>query len=175
MHKYLKIALLLCPWASSAQTVVTSMQTANNPDLLSVQVTGTRDGRPFRHSFRYETTGLTQPERDSLYQQSSRTLATLGITSMPKLDVPGAVSTESESSITVACTNCTRKGELQLYGDNSVHTRKLNHNRPGADVFPVTVPLAAGTYRLVYKQRGRQPIEMLLTIAEGEKKQLTLP
>lgn len=175
MHKYLKIALLLCPLAGSAQTVVKSMQTANNPDVLSMNVVGTRDGRPFRHSFRYETTGLTQSERDSLYRQSSRTLAALGITSMPKLDIPGTANTESESSVTVACANCTRKGELQLYGANSVHTRKLNYNRAGADAFPVTVPLAAGTYRLVYKQRGRQPIEMPLTIAEGEKKQLMLP
>ena len=133
MHKYLKIALLLCPLASSAQTVVTSMQTANNPDLLSVQVTGTRDGRPFRHSFRYETTGLTQSERDSLYRQSSHTLATLGI-SMPKPDVPGTANTEAGSSITITCTGCTRKGNLEIYGTNSVHTRKLNYNRAGADV-----------------------------------------
>ena len=175
MNTYLKIALLLYPLAGSAQTVVTSMQTANNPDLLSMYVRGTQNGRPFRHTLHFEVTGLTQPQRDSLYRQSSRALAALGITSMPQLDVPGTANTESESSVTVACANCIRKGELQLYGANSVHTRKVNYKRPGSDVFPVTVPLSAGTYRLVYKQRGRQPIELPLTIAEGEKKQLMLP
>ncbi len=174
MNAYLKIALLLCPLAGSAQTVVTSMQTTDNPDVLAMNVIGTRDGRPFRHSFRYETTGLTQPERDSLYRQSSRTLAALGIP-MPKPYVPGTANTESENSVTITCATCIRKGDLEIYGTNSVHTRKLNDNRAGADVFPITVPLAPGDYRLVYKQRGQPTIEMPLTIAGGEKKQLTLP
>jgi hypothetical protein len=176
MNNYLKIALLLCPLAGSAQTLVKSMQTANNPDVLSMQVTGTLDGRPFRHTLRYEVAGLTQSQRDSLYQQSSRALASLGITSVPKLDSPNKANTEAGgSSVTIACADCIRKGELALYGANSVHTRKMNYNRPGATQFPLMLPLAAGNFRLVYKQRGRRPIEMPLTITEGEHKQLTLP
>lgn len=176
MNNYLKIALLLCPLTGSAQTLVKSMQTANNADVLSMQVIGTQDGRPFRHTLRYEVAGLTQPQRDSLYRQSSRALASLGITSVPKLDILTEASAEiSSSSVTIACADCIRKGELALYGANWVHTNKVNYKRPGATRFPLTVPLAAGNYRLEYRQRGRRPIEIPLTITEGEHKQLTLP
>ena len=176
MNNYLKIALLLCPLAGSAQTVVTSMQTANNERELSMNVVGTQAGRPFRHTLRYEVAGLTQSQRDSLYRQSSSALASLGITSVPKLDSPNKANTEAGgSSVTIACADCIRKGELALYGANWVHTNKVNYKRPGAMRFPLMIPLAAGNYQLVYKQRGRRPIEMPLTITEGEHKQLTLP
>ncbi|MBO0930854.1 hypothetical protein [Fibrella aquatilis] len=180
MNTYMKIALLLCPLAGSAQTVVTSMQTANNPDMLSMNVAGTRDGRPFRHTLRHNVAGLTQAQRDSLYEQSRQALAALGITNVPGLKTPDdqRLSTESGTTVTITCETCTRKGQLELFDASTVRAGKkryYNYYQSLVPHFPVTIPLAAGNYQLVYKQRGHRAVELPLTITEGEKKQLTLP
>jgi len=70
---------------SSAQTVVESMQTTNSDVTLSMNIVGKRDGRPFRHTLRFDMAGMTKMERDSLYQQTLRTLGILGISNVPGL------------------------------------------------------------------------------------------
>ena len=176
MTTYLKIALLLCPLACSAQTVITSRQTGTIRNELTMNVAGTMDGRPFRHMLRYDVAGLGQLQRDSLLARGHRALALL-VPGIEPLTMPSDPKNDraETTTVTLQCETCTGKGELFLYGQNSLSTRKVNANRPGSMRFPLTVPLTPGDYRLVYKQRGRQPIELPLTLAEGEKKQISLP
>lgn len=170
------LPLLLSSLLSTAQTMITSRQTGIAHNELTMNVVGTMDGRPFRHTLRYNVTGLDEPQRDSLFEQGYRALAIL----VPGIKPPTRVSGKEDiapaetSTVTVNCETCTRKGELLLYGQDFLATRKVNDNRPGAMRFPLTVPLAAGNYRLVYKQRGRQPIELSYTLNPREQKQLTL-
>lgn len=168
------------PLTASAQTIVRSMQTVNNDKELSVNVVGTQTGRPFRHQIRYDVTGLTKAQRDSLYAESVQALATLGITNVPGLQKPGLENAEGQAAtqtgvVTITCVTCQRKGQLELYGSNYLHTRMMNPKGEPQKRFPVTMRLGPDQYRLVYKQRGHQPVEVPFVLSIGEAKQLTIP
>lgn len=179
MKIHLMILLLVGPLSGRTQTVVRSMQTVNNDKELSMTIVGTKDGRSFRHALRYDVTGLAKTQRDSLYGKSVEALATLGITNVPGMQV-GTEKTADRATvpsgvITIACETCTRKGQLELYGSNYLHTRNMKPKGEPQNRFPLTMQLGSDRYRLVYKQKGRQPVEIPFMLSGGETKQLAIP
>ena len=169
------LPLLLSSLLSTAQTTITSMQTGTIRNELTMNVVGTKDGLPFRHTLRYNVMGLDKPQRDSLFEQGYRALAILVPGIKPLINLPGKDIAPAEiSTITVNCETCTRKGELFLYGPNFLATRKLNARRSPQSRFPLTLPLGPGEYRLTYKQVGSRAIDLSFTLKPEERKQLTL-
>ena len=76
--------------------------------------------------------------------------------------------------VTIACTACLRNGQLELYGANYLQTRRMKPKGVPQNRFPVTMQLSPDQYRLVYRQRGRQPVEIPFVLGNGETKQLTI-
>lgn len=180
MNTYWLILLLsIGSLVSPAQTIVRSMQTVDNDNELSMNVVGTRDGRPFRHTLRYDVSGLTKPQRDSVYERNAQVLATLGITNVPGMrsrsEKTAASVTAPSGVVTIACAACERKGQLELYSTNYLQTRRIKPKGEPQNRFPVTMQLGPDQYRLVYKQRGRRPVEIPFALIGGETRQLTIP
>jgi len=110
------------------------MQTTNSDVTLSMNIVGKRDGRPFRHTLRFDMAGMTKMERDSLYQQTLRTLGILGISNVPglkKADLEGTGShvAVQNSKITFRCETCTGRGRVEIYGNDFTSTRSFNTKR----------------------------------------------
>ncbi|MFD2571011.1 hypothetical protein ACFSUS_10230 [Spirosoma soli] len=165
----------------SAQTIVKSMQTTNNDKTLAMNIVGKRDGRPFRHNLHFDVEGLTQMQRDSLYEQTLHTLGVLGIKNVPGLkplkstvDEQNDNKAQESSAVTFGCETCTGKGRLEVYGNNFLMTRSFNTKRDAQPLFPLTVRLSAGQYRNKYWQNGVLQTELPFTVNAGEANEVKI-
>lgn len=180
MRPILTILLTCLNLTTFAQTIVQSMQMTNNDKTLTMNIIGQRNERPFRHTVHFDVTGMTQPQRDSLYAQTLQTLRILGITDVSGLTKPGpdAVNQQTNAkartnTVTLQCETCLSKGYLEIYGDNYLHTSKLNSKRHSPMRFPLRLPLSPGSYYLVYVQKG-QRIQLPFTVKADEANIVTM-
>lgn len=142
--------------SATAQTVIEHMATTNNDDVLAMTITGKRDGNSFRHALRFDVKGMTIPQRDSLYEQTLRTLGILGIANVPGQKTSSTVDTTSEKpggTITFRCETCSGKGRLEVYGNGYTVTRVIDHRPDEAHSFPMRIRFAPGDYRLLYYEK----------------------
>ncbi len=156
-----------------AQTVVESMQTANNDKVLSINIVGKRDGQTFRHTLRFDVTGLSQAQRDSLLYQSRRILNMLDVDNVPPGLLKSSEEIKQESAVTSDRTtfryeNCTGRGRIEVYGDNWLSTRQFNTRRDRQPLFPLTMRLAPGDYRYRLRRNGTWRTEESFTVKAGE-------
>jgi len=155
------------------------MQTTNSDVTLSMNIVGKRDGRPFRHTLRFDMAGMTKMERDSLYQQTLRTLGILGISNVPglkKADLEGTGShvAVQNSKITFRCETCTGRGRVEIYGNDFMSTRSFNTKRDTQPFFPLTMQLGSGEYMLMYWQNGERQKQLMFSVKTDEEKVVTV-
>ena len=174
MKTILTTLLLSLSVSAVAQTVVHSMQTADNLQTLSMTVTGKRDGRPFRHNLRFDVAGMTQTQRDSLYQQMLRTLDMLDIRNVPGMKRPGADVVIRGDSVVFRCETCGRKGQLEIRRGDYLATRSIGAKRAPQNRFPMTMHLGPGDYQMLYRQRGNREVQSSFTVKAGEPNVVTV-
>lgn len=174
--KLILTSFWLCAVAltASAQTIVQSMQTANNDKTLAMTIVGVKDGRSFRHNLRFDVVGMTQTQRDSLYQQTLRTLDVLGIRNVPGMYRPKTDLVVRGDSVVFRCETCERKGELEIRRGNYLATQLINAKRDPRKRFPLTMHLSPGDYQLLYRQRGSREIQSSFTVKAGEQNTVTV-
>jgi len=150
------------------------MQTSNNDNTLAMTIVGKKDGRPFRHSLRFDVAGMTKVQRDSLYQQTLGALDMLGIRNVPGMKRPGADTTVQGDSVVFRCETCGKKGELEVSSGNFLATRLINAKRDPGKRFPLTMHLSPGDYKLLYRQRGSREIQSSFSVKAGEQNVVTV-
>ncbi|MCY7349420.1 MAG: hypothetical protein LH606_01965 [Cytophagaceae bacterium] len=175
MKTLLTTCCLLCALVitASAQTIVQSMQTINNDNTLAMTIVGKKDGRPFRHSLRFDVAGMAKVQRDSLYQQTLGVLDILGIRNVPGMKRPGADVVQGDS-VVFRCETCGKKGKLEISGGNYLATRPINPKRDPGKRFPLTMHLSPGDYKLLYRQRGSREIQSSFSVKAGEQNVVTV-
>lgn len=138
-------------------------------------IVGNKDGRPFRHNLRFDVAGMTQLQRDSLYEQILRSLDMLGIRDVPGMKRPGAdaVSVRGDS-VVFRCETCRRKGVLEVRRGDYLATRLINSKRYPEKRFPLTLHLGPSDYRLLYRQRGSWEVQSSFTVKAGEQNLVTV-
>lgn len=176
MRAVLAITFLSLSMAASGQTIVESMQTTEGDKVLAMNILGNRNGEPFNHKIRFDVSGMTKIERDSLYQQTLRTIALLGVKDVPGLRKPGSDPDKENQGekVTFRCEMCAGKGVVEVYGDNFLLTRSFNSRRDTQPFFPLTIRLGPGEYRLVYRQNGYQKIESSFSVHVDETNEVRI-
>jgi hypothetical protein len=173
------ITLCLClTLPASAQTVVRSMQTTNNTQTMALNIIGKRDGRPFRHSLRFDVQGLSQAQRDSLILQTRQLLHTMGISIIYGLSLSSEEKEMKSAPVGIAttflCNNCTGRGRIEIYGSDWLSTRSFNTKRDKQPLFPLTMHLVPGDYRYRLRRNGAWRVDKVLTLKAGENTIVTL-
>lgn len=153
------------------------MQTTSGDKTLAMTIVGKRDGRPFRHNLHFDVAGMTKVQRDSLYEQTLRSLDMLDIRDVPGMKRSGAdaVSVRGDS-VVFRCETCGKKGELQVSQGNYSYlaTQLINSKRDPQKRFPLTMYLSPGDYQMLYRQRGSRKIESSFTVKAGETNVVTV-
>lgn len=157
-----------------SQTVVQSMQTMNNDKVLAMNITGQKAGRPFRHTVHFDVSGMTQTQRDSLYQETVQALEILGIKNVPGLTKQNTDTSSNWKPVTFTCTTCAGKGRLEVYGNNITATRTIDSRQDGNHQFPLKLSLLPGDYRLVYYQKRVLQMQSTFAVKAGEETVVTI-
>jgi len=156
------------------QTVVKSMQTIDNEKVLDMNIVGQRDGHPFKHKIHFDVAGMTQIQCDSLYQQTVRALAILGIKDVPGMRKPGSEAEPRGEEVVFSCETCKVKGSVEIYQGDFVLMRSFNSKRDTKSFFPLTLRLGSGEYRLVYRETGSRKRESNFSVRANEVNEINI-
>jgi hypothetical protein len=142
---------------------------------LSIRISGEKDGRPVQYNRTFNVASLTKVQRDAL---KNRVLDSLGLGDAPNPPSPPSPPTpkhpdqrlaEAESNVTFTCKTCTAKGKLSISGDGFSMTREFDSSKDDKPVFPFSLSLEPGEYRLMYWQNKVLQIQSSFTVKAGEK------
>ncbi|MCX6215826.1 DUF4932 domain-containing protein [Spirosoma sp.] len=154
----------LVEWGSHIPYKQVSHSIHQDNEWLGIQVKGIRqDGEKIAYSRDFPVQRLTASQRDSL---KNHVLDSLGIKSAKVVISP---SPSSNADVMFACRSCGRRGNLEVYGDNFVATRKINARRGANYRFPIHLRLGVGDYRLIYRSWLSKPLETCFRVKSGSQ------
>lgn len=144
----------------TSETHKTSMQTVDDDNVFSVKYVGERNGKSFNYHVKYDVSGMSKFQRDSI---KTKVYKDLGI-NKPIEPIPKQQA--KIDNVTIDCKTCSGKMYVEIYGNDFTSTRKFNSKeKPG---FPYTLSLKAGEYFLKYSQNNVLQIEKKFMVKEGE-------
>lgn len=169
MKFYLFISLILIANLATGQTLSPYKQLGQsiNDDgkTLQMEIKGQRvNGEKVKYKRTFDVSALSESQRDSL---KTRVLDSLGIKNT--VAKSNASTLPLVSQVQFVCNNCSSKGNLEVYGNNFVSTRRID-GKDETRAFPLSMQLAPGDYRLVYYRRKKsESRQLLFTVKEDQK------
>lgn len=172
--------------AATAQTSsYSSLSSHINDDekTLSIRISGEKDGRPVQYNQTFNVASLTKAQREAL---KNRVLDSLGLGQAPeppapprppkppKPESPDQLLDDTESNVTFTCKTCADKGKLSISGNGFSMTREFETSKGDKPVFPFSLSLEPGDYRLVYWQNKVLQIQSSFTVKAGEKNTISV-
>ncbi|WP_288424729.1 DUF4932 domain-containing protein [uncultured Spirosoma sp.] len=152
----------LIEWGSQVPYKQVNHSIHTDDQWLHIQVKGVRqDGEKVAYNRDFPVERLTVSQRDSL---RNHVLDSLGIKSAKIILPPGP---SSNVDVLFDCRSCGRRGNLEVYGDNFVATRKINARRGANYQFPIRLRLGKGNYRLIYRSWPSKPLEKSFQVELG--------
>jgi hypothetical protein len=144
----------------TSETHKTSMQIVDDDKIFSVKYVGERNGKPFNYNAKYDVSGMSNSQRDSI---KTKVYKDLGI-DKPVEPIPQRQA--KIDNVTIDCKTCTGKMYVEIYGNDFTSTRKFNSKENSG--FPYTLKLKAGEYFLKYSQNKALQIQKKFIVKEGE-------
>lgn len=140
--------------------------------ILDIKINGQRvNGEKVHYKRNFDVSALSVMQRDSL---RTHILDSLGIKDTTTKSNTSSTILPLGSEVQFVCRNCSTKGNLEVYGNNSVSTRKID-GRNETRTFPISMQLAPGDYRLIYYRRKKsQSTQLLFTVKEDKKSIVTI-
>ena len=145
----------------TSETHKTSMQTVDDDKVFSVKYVGEKNGKSFNYSVKYDVSGMSKSQRDSI---KTKVYKDLGI---DKPTEPTPPERPKIDNVTIDCQTCIGKMYVEIYGNNFTSTRKFNSKQNLG--FPYTLNLKGGEYSLKYSQNNVLQIQKRFTVKEGQK------
>lgn len=150
-------------WGSRVPYKQLSQSIQDDGQVLHVQINGVRwNDEKISYNRNFSVVNLTAQQRDSL---KTHILDSLGV-KPPVVVSPNNFPKDTE--VTITCSQCGRKGYLEVYGNGTVSTRKINLRQGDSYRFPIFMRLGVGDYRLIYRSWPSKPIRSTFHI-EGDQ------
>ena len=177
MKFYLFISYILITNLAIGQTLSPYKQLGqsihDDGKILDIKINGQRvNGEKVRYKQNFDVSALSVMQRDSL---RIHILDSLGIKdTATKISVSPSTLPSGSQNVQFVCKTCSTKGNLEVYGNNFVSTRRID-GRNEARTFPISMQLAPGDYRLIYYRRKKsQSTQLLFTVKEDKKSIVTI-
>ena len=148
---------------TKSETHTSSMQTTDDDKVFSVKYIGEKNGKTFNYNVKYDVTGMSKFQRDSI---RTKVYKDLGVDK--PIEPTKSVQTQMDN-VTVDCKTCTGKIYVEIYGNDFTSTRKFNSKTNKNSGFPYTLNLSLGEYSLKYSQNNALQIQKKFTVIEGKK------
>ncbi len=145
----------------TSETHKISMQTVDDDKVFSVKYTGEKNGKPYSYNAKYDVSGMSKLQRDSI---KTKVYKNLGI---DKPTEPASKEQSNINNVTIDCKTCMGKMYTEIYGNDFSSTRKFNSKEKSG--FPYTLNLKEGKYSLKYSQNNVLQIQKKFIVKEGDK------
>lgn len=162
----------------------------NGKNEMAIRVQAERaDGQQVRYARTFNVSGLSKSEKEALKRH---VLDSLGLGETPTPPAPPTnvvaplppvpstppappVSPLGDETVQLVCPSCTGQMRLEINGSGYAFTRShRSSDNEKASLFPLTLPMKAGDYRLKYWQNGVLQMQTPFTVKAGATNTVTV-
>ncbi len=151
-----------CAMAQQSQTETISSSVNDDGKTYSIKIDGDMNGRTVHYDRTFPVKGLSSAQKDALKERIMDSLRTGRIT--PVQSRP----TKDPNATVFVCESCAGRMKIQVFGDGVSIIREEYPKLGEASMFPLTMTLKPGEYRLMYWQNKVMQIQDTFTVKAGE-------
>jgi len=170
--KLLITSLLLsigaCAVAQQSQTETLSSSVNDDGKTYSIKIEGDMNGRTVHYDRTFTVKGMSAAQKDALKERIMDSLRTSKIT-----DVRPRVARDPNATVFI-CETCAGRMKIQVVGDGVSVIREEYPKLGEASMFPLTMTLKPGEYRLMYWQNKVMQIQNTFTVIAGEPSEVRI-
>ncbi len=155
-------SLSLTAFAQQSRTETLSSSVNDDGKTYSIKIDGDMNGRAVHYDRTFTVKGMSSTQKDALRERIMDSLRTEKIT-----DVRPRVTKDSNATVFV-CETCAGRMKIQVFGDGVSVIREEYPKLGEASMFPLTMTLKPGEYRLMYWQNKVMQIQNTFTVKAGE-------
>lgn len=164
--KLLLTSLLLsigaCAVAQQSRTEMLSSNVNDDGKTYSIKVDGDMNGRTVHYDRTFNARGMSTAQKDALRERVMDSLRTGKVTTV-------RLRAAKDPNATVfICESCTGRMKIQVFGDGVSVIREEYPKQGEVSMFPLTMTLKPGEYRLMYWQNKVMQIQDTFTVKVGE-------
>ena len=162
----LLLSLSLSAFAQQPKTESrTEMLTSSVNDdgkTYAIKVDGDMNGRTVHYDRTFAVRGMSTSQKNALNERIMDSLRTGKITT-----VRSRVAKDPNATV-FSCESCAGRMKIQVFGDGVSVIREEYPRQGEASMFPLTMTLKPGDYRLMYWQNKVMQIQDTFTVKAGE-------
>ena len=155
----LGLSLLTFAQRSTTETINSSL--SDDGKTYSVRIEGEINGRPVYYNRRFNAVGMSAGQKNALNERIMDSLRTGKVASVP-------IRVSSSTATVFRCPDCVGRMKLQLISEGVTIIREEYPKLGEKSMFPLTITLKPGEYRLMYWQNKVLQIQNTFTVKAGE-------
>ena len=155
------LGLSLSAFAQQSTEVINS-SVNDDGKTYAVKIDGAMNGKPVYYNRTFNVRGMTSVQKDALNERIMDSLRTGKVVSVRP-------TTSKDPNATVfMCETCAGRMKIQVFGDDVSVIREEYPKLGEPSMFPLTMTLKPGEYRLMYWQNKVMQIQDTFTVSAGK-------